>query len=436
MAVESSDDARGDGVVPVILDGEQEHEDGLTSEVRQKLDGLAKARKIRPWNSTRRFSDDMSVLEEHREDENGNATKDDQSKSRLEELFSSSKNDDGKQTSRATFKPIKLAVAKARYVDEDKDTVAIPRASRYRETTLTLPEADAEGVAAASTDVLNTDNNDDDDAASYIEFPEGPSPTITRTSSGSTAVSQPESENTVLQWLQKPFGKSNNSPNSTTSPTLAADESQNTLSAAGPSTINTTTTTKWKRHSKKGSKVSSQGDLQELPEAVDYAEIDTTKPRAPKRSDTLRDMLPNRSNSYDQKRNNSLRLPIPFRGRRKGRKAKGRMMEDDSSSEEDIDDEEIFQETLRRAGLFDKDVPEQVITEALWQNERGYVEEDPILCSSFACADSSLDTYQTTSAWLAIWEECPLTRRSWILDRPAWEVSKSDICRHTIFVFG
>lgn len=358
MADNNSADAP-DGAA-VVLDGQGEQVEALQVEVSQKLDGLAKSHKIRPWTS-RRYSDDMSVLEEHHDDENGTEVKDSKTKSRLEELFTTFKsNDDKHPTSRATFKPIKLAVARARYVEQG-NTFVVPPALQDKKTTLVLPESPEESAP------VSVDNNDD--AASYLEVPQGVSPTITRTSSGSTAISHPESDTGVLNWLQKPFGKSNNSPTFYASGNVAADESKESVPTAGPSSG----TPRLKRHSKKGSRVSSQGDLHEVPQAVDYAEIETTTFRRPKRSDTLLGMMPSSTDSFGYKRNNSLRLPIPFRGRRKRRKGKGKMVEDDSSSDEGIDDEELFQETLRQAGLFDKDMPEQVVTEALWQNERGSV---------------------------------------------------------------
>ena len=356
----------------MILDGEQAQEDGLASEVGQKLDGLAKVHKRWPWtSSSRRLNDDLSVLEEHEgHKDDGHAVNEHKSRSGLLTPF---KSDDGKQSPRgATFKPIRLAVAKARYVDESDASASVPRPARPRETTLTLPEPGVH-TAAASIDLPN--GNDNDDAASYIEFPQGPSPTMTRTSSTSTALSPRESESTMLHWLPNPFSKPNQRPASpTASPTLVAHESPNRPTAAESSTYNTTTPTRWKAPSRKASKTHSQRDLAEVPQVIDYAEIDTTRPKTPKRTDTMGSVLSVKSDTLRKKRSNTLRLPIPFRGRRRKRRGKGKMRGDDSSSDEDIDDEEIFEETLRRAGLFDKDVPEQTVTEALWQNERGWVD--------------------------------------------------------------
>lgn len=352
---------------PVILDGDQAQDDGLAREVGHKLDGL-KVRKRRPWtSSSKRLNDHLSVLEENDENnDDGQSLSEPKSRNGLLTPFKSS---DGKQSPRgATFKPIRLAVAKARYVDESDASAAVPRISRPRETTLTLPDPGVD-VPAASADVL--DGIDNDDATSYIEFPQGPSPTITRTSSASTAVSPNESESTMRHWLPNPFNKSNQRATSTTtSPTTVPDELPDTPGAANSSIYNTTTT-KWKAP-KKLSRNHSQKDLDETPpQVIDYAEIDTTRPAIPNRTDTMRSMLSGNQDSLRKNRSNTLRLPIPFRGRRRNRRGKGRTREDDSSSDDAIDDGEIFEETLRRAGLFDKDVPEQSVTEALWQNERG-----------------------------------------------------------------
>lgn len=357
---------------PVVLDGEGEQVEDLTAEVSHKLDGLATARKTRPW-TRRRFSDTLSVLEEdhqqphHTDDEYaGDGTAVDKNKSRLASLIHTFKNDDKQPTQRATFKPIRLAVAKAKPVEEviqgpSTATAAPPVPVNHKKTTLALPTPED-----AALDATAADADDNDDAASYLDFARPSSPTASYTSNTSSVTSEPESEGFFRQWINKPLNKSGTYGSSTA--THVQPESPQDLA---PESSVRTTTTKWKRHSKKSSKLSSHGDPAEELQAIDYAELDTTKPKHPKRSDTvLGGMVPTRSESFSTyKRNNSLRIPRPFRRRR--RKGKRKKVDDESSSEEGIDDEELFHETLRKAGLFDKDVPGQVVTEMLWQNERG-----------------------------------------------------------------
>lgn len=366
---------------PVILDGEEEQGEAFTTEVSHKLSGLAHTRKTRPW-TRRQYSDDLTKLEnqqneECHQNENTGIDVDDadknNNKSRLGELLNTFKSNDDHDkhatSPRPAFKPIRLAVAKARFVDDNDDSAAaLPSAVIDKKTTLALPTAEDDDAGGPEDGI-----DDNDDAASYLDFPRAPSPTATFTSTSSSPTNTtPEDDSGIFRWLNRP---TNNSKSGTTINATSPVSANAELPDEPTASSSARTTRTWKLRSKKGSKASSQGDTPESPQAIDYAEIDTMRPRPPKRSDTLlRGMMPGRSDSFNYARDNSLRLPLPFRARRRRRrKGKGKKGGEESSSEEGMDDEELFHETLRKAGLFDKDVPEQMVTELLWQNERGCV---------------------------------------------------------------
>jgi hypothetical protein len=353
----------------VILDGQEEESETVKRDVEKKLHAHSAAKRYKPWATA--SEDNLSVIEDcngvqhfHSDGDNEITGKGGKKLGNILSFKkhsgdnSSNNNDkdkDGTNNGRATFKPIRLAVAKARIEDDNNSNNVIEGQSagqRVKRTTTILP-----GVDGSSETLASGDEQADSDAESYIEF-NRPSPTISMTASRSSVTSLQESELKFRQCLKERFDTTGGSSSAVNDSNLAEAPSKNGY---------------WK-NSRHGSKTASiRADGQE-PSPSSPASTNSRLPYKPTRSNTMRGYIPGQQENKDYKpRTNSLRPQIPFIGRRRKRKkGKGKKSAtEESSSEEEQDDEDLFHEILKQAGLFNKDVPEQMVVEALWQNERG-----------------------------------------------------------------
>lgn len=397
---------------PVLLD--EHHETGQNAEVfRQEIQHKLTASRrhhnvFGARGSTGRGQPGSRIVDEEQQGKD---------KSRLEQLFSIGSNASKDVTPArspvaVTFKPIKLAVAKARTSQISNQPVADgsngqqdgngidtataklgpvqstddAREARTKRTTTVLPGSGA---------VLDSPEgeDDDDDGASYIEMARPPSES--GSSSGDSMTTVRDQDGSIFDWLQTTAEKKTRPFRSRTSTAVlgndvpderegfTASTSMSKSKSKGTSS-NASDVQRSVRRSRKGSRISSQGDL-ESPSAA-TASIPAERQRSgsvdllgvPKRTDTIRQKVLGRTNSTFRvpDANGFAKRQIPFfssRRKRRRRKKKGRNGTNSSDSDSDslLDDEDLFHETLLRAGLLDKDVPQEMVTEAMYENQRG-----------------------------------------------------------------